>query len=75
MKFIYIAGAYTQFMGRTFAFKKATEVTDRATIAALQKNTDFKRIDDDEQAKEQAPAAPKVLSTVAGRPVLTAKRR
>ncbi len=74
MKFIYLAGAYTQFMGRTFAFKKPTEVTDRATISALQKNPDFMRVDD-EPEKEQAPAAPKVLKAIAGRPVLTARRK
>lgn len=45
MKFIYTAGPYTQFMGRTFAFKRATEIEDRATIEALEKHPDFKRVD------------------------------
>jgi hypothetical protein len=32
-------------MGRTFAFKRATEIEDRATIEALEKHPDFKRVD------------------------------
>lgn len=56
MKFAY-NGKYTQFMGRMFAFGKPVEVTDRATIMALEKNPDFRKVEDE---KEQAPEA-KVL--------------
>lgn len=75
MKFIYTAGAYTCFMGREFAFKKSTEVTDKATIAALLKHRDFMRVDHDEPKKVEAPAAPAVLKAIAGRPMLSVKRR
>ena len=61
MRFIYLEGPYTQFMGRTFAFKKATEITDKATIAALLKRKDFMRVDDDEPKKAEAPAPAPVL--------------
>ena len=70
MRFIYLDGPYTQFMGRMFAFKKATDVTDKATIEALLKNKSFMRVDDDKK-EEQAPAAPAVLK----RPVLTLSKR
>lgn len=66
MRFIYTAGAYTQFMGRMFAFKRATEVTDKATIAALLKHPDFMRVDD-------APAAPS--PAIQKRPLLTLGRK
>lgn len=68
MKFICKSG-YACFMGRMFAFKKPTEVTDKATIAALLRHPDFMRVDDEEKAKHEAP--PQVLK----RPVLSAKRR
>lgn len=58
MRFIYTAGAYTTFMGRTFAFKKATEVTDKATIEALLKRPDFMRVDDEPKKEPQAAPAP-----------------
>ncbi len=66
MKFIFTAGPYAHFMGRVFAFKKATDVTDRATIAALLKHPDFMRVD--EEPKNAAPPAPK-------RPILTLGKR
>jgi hypothetical protein len=45
MKFVY-EGTYTQFMGRMFAFGREVEVTDRATIAALEKRSDFRKVDE-----------------------------
>lgn len=70
MRFVYTAGDYTQFMGRMFAFGKPTEVTDKATIAALLKRKDFRKVDDEPQ-KAEAPAAPAVLK----RPVLSLGKR
>ena len=67
MKFIFLGGQFTTYMGRMFAFKKATEVTDRATIAALLKNPEFMRVDDDPVAPPPAP--------VVKRPTLTVGRR
>lgn len=52
MKFIYTAGPYKEFMGRTFAFYKPQEVNDKATIAALETRPDFKKVTD-EKAQEQ----------------------
>ena len=43
MKFVY-EGTYTEFMGRMFAFGNAVEVTDRATIKALEKRSDFRKV-------------------------------
>jgi hypothetical protein len=64
MRFIYTAGPYTQFMGRTFAFKRATEVTDRATIEALEKHPDFKRVDPEPVALAPPPPAAKPRATL-----------
>jgi hypothetical protein len=64
MKFIYTAGQYTHFMGRAFAFKKATEVTDRATIEALLRRKDFMRVDDD--AAPPPPPAKRPMLTLPG---------
>ena len=52
MKFIYTAGPYKEFMGRMFAFHQPQEVNDRATIAALEKRSDFQKVTD-EKAQEQ----------------------
>ena len=43
MKFVY-EGTYTQFMGRMFAFGQAVDISDKATIAALEKRTDFRKV-------------------------------
>ena len=68
MKFIY-NGPYANFNGYVFAFGKPTEVTDRATQAALMKKPGFRKVDDEEKAPEAAPAP------VLKRPVLTVPRR
>ena len=52
MKFVY-QGMYTQFMGRVFFNWNAVDITDKATLAAIQKRPDFKRVDDEK--KDQAP--------------------
>lgn len=57
MKYVY-SGSYTQFMGRMFAFGKPVEVTDKATIMALDKNPEFRKVEDEKV--EEAPKA-KVL--------------
>jgi len=64
MKFIYTAGAYTQFMGRTFAFKKATQIDDKATIEALLKHPDFKRVDPDPVEVAPVPVQPRKTLTL-----------
>jgi hypothetical protein len=46
MKFVY-SGKYTQFMGRVFAFGKPVDVTDKATIAALEKNAEFRKANEE----------------------------
>jgi hypothetical protein len=53
MKYVY-EGTYTQFMGRTFAFGKPVEVTDRATIAALERNPQFRKADEEIQEATKA---------------------
>jgi hypothetical protein len=47
VKFIYTAGQYIQKMGRMFAFGQPVEVTDKATIMALEQNPDFKKVTDE----------------------------
>jgi len=56
MKFIYTAGPFKQYLGRMFAFGNPQEVTDRATIAALEKHPDFRKVED-EKEEDQAPKA------------------
>ena len=53
MKFVY-SGQYTQFMGRVFAIGKPEEITDRATIMALEKNQEFRKVEviEDEKVQE-----------------------
>lgn len=58
MKYAY-NGKYTQFMGRVFAFGKPVDITDRATLIALDKNPDFRKVEDE---KKQETAQTEVLS-------------
>lgn len=53
MKFIFTKGDYAQFRGRTFLWGKPTDITEKATIAALLTHPDFKKVDD--EAKETKP--------------------
>lgn len=48
MKFVY-QGQYKEFMGRTFWYGKPTEVTDLATIKALEKRKDFVKLEQEEK--------------------------
>ena len=57
MKFVY-EGTYTQFMGRMFAFGREVEVTDRATIAALEKRSDFRKVEKIEETAVLADECP-----------------
>jgi hypothetical protein len=57
MKFVY-EGTYTEFMGRMFAFGREVEVTDRATIAALEKRSDFRKVDQKTQETVLADECP-----------------
>jgi len=41
MKYVFTGGPYTQFMGRTFAFGKPVDVSDNATLKALEGRRDF----------------------------------
>lgn len=58
MKFVY-EGTYTEFMGRMFAFGHAVEVTDRATITALEKRSDFRKVEAVMEEKKLPDACPK----------------
>ena len=63
MKFVY-SGQYTQFMGRVFAFGKPVEITDRATIMALEKNQEFRKVEVIEDEKEEQAPPQTVLSVL-----------
>jgi hypothetical protein len=62
MKFVY-EGTYTEFMGRMFAFGREVEVTDRATIAALEKRSDFRKVDQkmQEVLADECPTCHKIV--------------
>lgn len=66
MRFVY-SGPYIQFRGYVFAHGKPTNVTDVATIAALEKLPNFRKVPDE---PKEAKATP-----VLKRPTLTARRR
>jgi len=68
--FVYTQGPYIEVRGYPFVNGQPTRIRDGATLAALSKRPDFKRIDD-EEVKEQA-TAEEVLGVE--RPVLHAKR-
>ena len=51
MRYVY-SGNFIQYMGRMFAFGKPVEVTDKATIAALEKNPDFRKVEDEKKIEE-----------------------
>ena len=69
MRFVF-EGDYAHFRGYVFAHRKPVDVTDKATIAALQQMRNFRKVEDEPQ-KVEAPAAPRVLS----RPTLSVPRR
>ena len=76
-KFIYTAGPYAEFRGYVFANGKPARIRDGATLEAILKRPDFKRIDDEEKvqdADERQNATEEVLASA--RPVLhvSAKR-
>jgi hypothetical protein len=54
MKYVY-NGHYTTYLGRVFAYGKPVEVNDRATIQALEKHPDFRKIEDGKE-ENQAPS-------------------
>ena len=56
MKFVCTTSNFRHFMGRLFANGLPTEVTDRATIMALEHNQDFKKVSD-EKAIQETPKA------------------
>ena len=56
MKFIYTAGQYIQKMGRMFAFGQPVEVTDKATIMALEKDPAFTKLGEIQVEKVQETA-------------------
>jgi len=64
MKFIYLASNYHHFRGQLFAFKKPTEVTDKATIEALQRNPDFMRVDEENKLEKLPDVCHKCGKTV-----------
>ena len=60
MKFICITEPYRHFRGWLFAYGKPTDVTDRATIAALERHPDFMRVDEkpSEEGLEEGATTP-----------------
>ena len=60
MKFVY-EGTYTQFMGRMFAFGQAVDISDRATIAALEKRSDFRKVEDKAVLSDKCPKCGKTV--------------
>lgn len=72
MKFICITEPYRHFRGWLFAFKRPTEVTDKATIQALLKHPDFMRVDDEK--KDEAPAEKVLIPDVCPKCGKTVKR-
>ena len=66
-KFVYTGGHYAEFRGYVFANGNPAHIKDGATLEALLKRPDFKRIDNEEIQRKET--AEEVL-----RPVLTAKR-
>ena len=59
MKFRCVTESYRHFRGLLFQNGRATEVTDQATIEALEKHPDFKKVDDEKEIQE----APKEVLT------------
>lgn len=55
MKFICTTENYRHFMGRLFIYKQPTEITDKATIAALERNPDFMKVEAKEPEKAVIP--------------------
>ena len=66
-QFVYTAGPYAEFRGYVFANGNPAHIRDKATLDALLKRPDFKRIEHEEVKRQET--AEEVL-----RPMLTAKR-
>lgn len=60
MKYVY-NGKYTQFMGRQFAYGNPVEITDRATLEALAKRTDFSRYEDKAVLSDECPKCHRIV--------------
>ena len=70
MKFAYTAGPYIEYRGYCFANGKPCEVRDDATIGLLLARTDFRKVEDEEQQRQET--AQEVLTL---RPTLHARKR
>lgn len=69
MKFQY-QGEYTTFMGRVFQRGRPVDITDRGTISALKRRSDFTEVQEAvNEEKKEAPA-----TQILKRPVLTLRK-
>ena len=74
MKFKCTTEPYRHFMGRLFPNYQPVEVTDRATIEALEKHRDFVKVEEVEEKTELLPdVCPKCGRTVKRGKVMHAK--
>jgi hypothetical protein len=60
MKYAYI-GQYKEFMGRVFAYGKPVEITDRATLEAIEKQPGFQKVEDKEVMSDECPKCHKIV--------------
>lgn len=63
MKYVY-NGTYRSFMGRMFAFGKPVEITDKATLIAIEKEPDFKKVEEVQETTVLPDECPKCGKTV-----------
>ena len=59
MKYRYTQGPWKEFRGHVFAYGKPTEIRDRGTLAALEKEKDFEKVEDETKEEAQAVLDPK----------------
>lgn len=72
MRFKCVTEPYRHFMGRLFQNYQPVEVTDRATIEALEKNRDFVKVEE-EKLEPLPDVCPKCGRTVKRGKVMHAK--
>lgn len=60
IEFVYTGGKYREFRGYVFANGKPVVIKDAATVAALERDSTFKRFRDEERQEATTPA--KVLT-------------
>ncbi len=55
MKYAY-NGPYREFMGRVFAYGKPVEINDKATMEAIEKEPDFRKVEDEKVQETETKA-------------------